>query len=71
MYEQPSTSASKPAEIISAKDEPIITAIDSVYCHKTIFYRSKPLIRRGLDFVGHEVLPPAAWNGSPSENYLA
>ena len=36
---------SQQPEIIHAKDEPITTAIDSLYAHKTIFHRSKPLKR--------------------------
>jgi len=32
-------------EIMSSKDEPIISAIDSMYAHKTISFRSKPLLR--------------------------
>jgi len=35
MY-QPTTSNSNNPEIISTKDEPIITAIDSLFCHKTL-----------------------------------
>ena len=70
MYGQPSRPGAKQPEIIPTKDEPIVTAIDSLYCHKTIFHRSKPLVRKGLDLVGEEVLPTKYWNGQPSDSYL-
>ncbi len=44
----PTSSNHRQPEIIPAKPEPIITAIDSLYAHKTIFHRSKPLKRQAL-----------------------
>jgi len=58
-------------EIMPAKDEPIITAIDSAYAYKTIFQRSKPLKRQGLRLLDTELKPAQMWNGSPSTSYLA
>ena len=66
MYDALAPGQDRP-EIIIGKDEPIISAIDSMYAHKTLSYRSKPLLRKNITFADSVVEPAKIWNNTNSE----
>lgn len=70
VYETSAGRSNKP-EIIESKDEPIISAIDSMYAHKTLAFRSRPLLRKDAPLVHQMVEPCLTYNGRDSEAYMS
>ena len=64
MYEQGQN------EVIPAKDEPIIAAINSLYTTKSISNNVKNEKFNGLKFQDYVQKPQEVWNGQSSQNYL-
>jgi hypothetical protein len=59
------------SELIRPKDEPIISIVDSMFAHKTINFRSKPLARAEIELVDTFVSPWSKWNGHTAESYTS